>query len=185
MLPARQRATMRPDRLPALAIVIAAIAVAATGIGMTIHALMIERPTAPSVRPLQGSELPDGIPAVLQPDAIASKPVIGLLDSLRRMNHKPAAIDWIHFRCVESATVLSAEPPTADHIAFRSSLLAAFPTSWTRNAGKDAVDYLRSPDGTIEIAMLADAEGRDAVDQLAASLRPSRVVALAYRLQPC
>jgi hypothetical protein len=163
-------------------LVVAAVIVGVTGVAMTAHALRSEpRPRAPAVRALEPRELPADLPAELQPDALVTRPVVTLLDSLRRMDYKPRTVEWLHFRCIEAAAVLTARLE-GDARAFRAGLVEAFPASWTRTTTKDG-EYVRSPDGRVEIA-IPDAP-RDAVDELAASLRPAHVIALAYHLRPC
>src|SRR2546423_3618437 len=118
------------------AVVVAAIVVGLTGVALTLHALLFDEPDhVPMVRALEPRERPAAIPPALAPDPHATPAVVGLLDSLRHMDQQPRGVDWLHFRCVEAATVLTAEPE-GDPTEYRARLVLAFPPSWTRTVGK-------------------------------------------------
>ena len=167
-----------PRSRSALAVAVVAVVVGVSGIAITAEALLAGTPARPpKVTNEQAGEKTGGIPAALELDVEASRPVVGLLDSLRRMDRQPRDVDWMHFRCVEAATVLSSAHAT------REEIVGGFGPTWTRVVGKE-VDVLRSSDGRVEIAIPAPG-GRDKVDELVFSLRPERVVAVAYHLRPC
>jgi hypothetical protein len=163
-------------------VTILAVIAGVAGIALTTHALLWKPSHPPLVRSLDAAELPADLPVTLAPDAVATRQIVGMLDTLRHMDRKPHHVDWVHFRCVEAALVLRADLE-GDPTTFRDRTISAFPPSWNRIVGKDA-DMLTSPDGRTEIA-IPFGSGRDAIDEVVVGMRPAQLVALAYHLRPC